>query len=300
MNPLLNFFGADTLGALMITMFNDVFVNLINEAFLLFDTMLFDLLSGMLFAEELVSIEGATFLSESAITAMFTFIYGFCCALVVLKFLSKGFKIYILWRDGDADSSPADMVVGIMQAAVVMVSFPLIYRYMVSITLFLAQNLLALMGTYEYVSAPLFLDPMALAGQGILFLLFLLIYVIAIFILWLQLLGRGFELLILRLGIPFACLGLIDSDMGIFKGYIQIFFKAMLTSVVQILLLSLSLKIVTNLHNMNVMVGLVVLMAAFKTPNLLQQILVQNGGSGVMQKVQSGAMLASSIKGLMR
>ena len=55
--------------------------------------------------------------------------------------------------------------------------------------------------------------------EDVLTIIFLLIFAIAVFVLWIRLIGRGFEILVLRIGVPFASLGLLDSDMGAFKGY---------------------------------------------------------------------------------
>ena len=47
--------------------------------------------------------------------------------------------------------------------------------------------------------------------------IFGLVFVIVYFILYFQFLMRGLEILILRVGMPLACVGLIDNDKGVFK-----------------------------------------------------------------------------------
>ena len=52
------------------------------------------------------------------INQVFLTIYGFVFALMVLKFLWKGTNVYILWRDGDSEVSPFNMLVGMGNAAI--------------------------------------------------------------------------------------------------------------------------------------------------------------------------------------
>ena len=49
---------------------------------------------------------------------------------------------------------------------------------------------------------------------GLVTAIFGLVFVIVYFILYFQFLMRGLEILILRVGMPLACVGLIDNDKG--------------------------------------------------------------------------------------
>lgn len=53
-----------------------------------------------------------------------------------------------------------------------------------------------------------------------------MVFVIVYFILYFQFLMRGLEILILRVGIPLACVGLLDNDKGVFKAYLNKFFQS--------------------------------------------------------------------------
>ena len=46
-----------------------------------------------------------------------------------------------------------------------------------------------------------------------------LIVIIVYLILWIQFMMRGIEMLVMRIGVPIVCTGLIDSDKGIFSPY---------------------------------------------------------------------------------
>ena len=73
-----------------------------------------------------------------------------------------------------------------------------------------------------------------ISSMGLVTAIFGLVFVIVYFILYFQFLMRGLEILILRVGIPLACVGLIDNDKGVFKPYMSKFFQSALSVVIQV------------------------------------------------------------------
>lgn len=270
----------------------DFLNNLIKGAFESFDAIMIRLLGNMLYVEKLFS----NALSLESIMEVYNYIYLFCCCLVGLKFLTKGFKIYILWRDGDADSSVQDMLIGAAQASVVMAGFPLFYGMLASATENLSNGIMSNFG-FSSVSASDLIQIFNF-NAGLFEIIIILIYIIMVIVLCVMLIKRGVELLVLRLGVPFAALGLLDSDFGVFKGYIQTLIKTMLTSIIQITLLSLSVRVITNLSVTNLLCGIAVISTAFSTPALMQSLLIPTGSTNVINKIASGARIASSAKSL--
>ncbi len=276
----------------MTELFSEFLSNLLSSAFERFDALMLKLITNMLYVEKLFA--GA--LSADSIVNVYNYIYAFACCLVCLKFLTKGFKIYILWRDGDADSSVQDMLIGIGQASVVMTGFPYCYDLMADVTEKLTDGITSNFG-FGTVSVSALAQ---LFGSGGLFeLILILIYVIMVFLLYIMLIKRGVELLILRLGMPFAAMGLVDSDFGVFKGYMQTLIKTLLTSVIQITLLSLSIRVMTNFSIVNLFCGMAIISSAFSTPALLQNILIPSGGNTI-NKIYTGVRMASVAKSLIR
>lgn len=267
---------------------------MIGEAFGFFDSLMISLIENMLYVEKLFS----SVLSADSIMNVYNYIYAFACALVCLKFLAKGFKIYILWRDGDADSSIQDMIIGIAQAAVVMAGFPYLYDLMTDVTKALSNGIMGEFGLAGASAGQLF---QLYTSTGMLFeLIIILIYAIMVFVLYVMLIKRGVELMVLRLGVPFAALGLVDSNLGVFKGYMQTLVKTLLTSIIQITLLSLSIRIMTNFGVVNLICGMAVISTAFSTPTLMQNLLIPTGSTNIVNKVYTGARLASAAKNLIR
>ncbi len=298
MNWLNKIFGFTSIGELITAGVSEWLAGLANEFFAAFDAWLADMLKTVMYVENLVVVPGATFFTAEAIHKTYLFVYAFTCTLIVLKFLYKGFNIYVLWKDGDADTSPQTMMIGAAQAIFVMVAFPILYDYLADAALYFANGIMHNFGEYGSLLPGIFLG---LAESGLLLILIALIYGIMLLALWLQLLARGFEVLLMRLGVPLACMGLVDSDGGLFHGYMQIFFKTVLTTIVQLFFFSMSFKAMTSLNFMSMISAIALLLAAFKTPLLLQNILVQakGAGGGITSKIYAGSMAVQSIRSLM-
>ena len=107
-------------------------------------------------------------------------------------------------------------------------------------------------------------------------------------------------MLILRLGVPFATLGLLDSDMGMFKGYMQIFIKTGFTTVLQVTMMSLAFRIIGTFNLSNILLAITAMTVALSTPVIMQQILIAggSGGGGITQKAYSAGMLIRSLRAL--
>lgn len=104
---------------------------------------------------------------------------------------------------------------------------------------------------------------------------FYLILAILLVLMWFQTLGRGMEMLILRFGIPFACIGLLNPDGGAFKGYFQKIIKIGFTTIVQLLLIRLSIVLTCGGH---IVIALATAMMGYKTPNILNEFMATSGG----------------------
>jgi len=235
-------------------------------------------------------------LTEDNMDSAYQYVMAVAITLIILKFSWKGFEVYILWKDGDAESSPQDIIMGVAMGVVTMIIFPTLYTILGNTTVSVSEAVMSSFGASEYVSN--WAEAIKTLVTSPILTILMIIYLIVFIIFYIKLLARGWELLILRLGIPIACIGLIDSDKGIFKGYIQILFKAVFTTIIQILLMNLSLRFMVTVSFDGFIAGASLLMEAFAAPALLQQILAGQGHGGLGQKISSGAMFASNIKRL--
>lgn len=96
--------------------------------------------------ETSLKIENAGLISNNPLTAelvqqIFNYIYISVLVLIVLKFIWKGINVYILWRDGDAEVSPRNMLVGMAIAVAASIAFPLLYNIGVATTVNIANGI---------------------------------------------------------------------------------------------------------------------------------------------------------------
>lgn len=218
---------------------------------------------------------------------VFDLFFAFGVSLIVLKFLKKGFEIYVLWSDGDAEGSPFTLVTNFIKAIAIAITFPTIYGWFAHIVDDLASELIDVIGlsTNEDMAALL----TGISSAGLFTAIVSLIFFITFFILYIQFLMKGLELLILRIGMPLACSGMMDADKGIFKPYCGKFVQSLFAIVVQLALAKLGVALMLNMHTFW---GLACMILAVKTPKFLQEfLLTTSGGHGlttVYQTVQLG------------
>jgi len=246
-------------------------VAILNGAIALIDEMLESLVPMTLHADQyMTGLNGG-----SMVDTLFKILLGVGVSLIILKFLKKGFECYVLWTDGDPDADPTNLVIRFMQAMVVAVSFPVLYGWLAEIVQNLTDQLLAAIGASTNYSWQAWVD--GISTLGIVTAIFGLVFIICYFLLYFQFLMRGLELLILRVGIPVACVGLIDNDKGIFKSYMNKFFQTALAVIVQICLCKLGVGMMLNMH---IFWGIACMILAIKTPKFLNEFLVPSGGGG--------------------
>ena len=225
-------------------------VALLNGAIAYIDTLLTDIVPLSLYAEQYMSTLAGVDLFQS----LFDILFGFGVSLIVLKFLKKGFECYVMWTDGDPDTEPAGLVIRFMQAVAVAVCFPIVYGWMAEITQGLIDDLMAAIGAATDYDWQAWVN--GISSLGLTTAIFGLIFVVCYFILYFQFLMRGLEIMILRIGMPMACVGLLDNDKGVFKTYINKFFQSTLAVVIQICLCKLGVGMMLNIGiNMNVFWG---------------------------------------------
>ena len=81
-----------------------------------------------------------------------TIILSFAIALIVLKFLKKGFETYIMWVEGDNDTSPITFVTYFARALIMAVSFPVLYEWLITVSKDLANQVMTTLNLQEQYS----------------------------------------------------------------------------------------------------------------------------------------------------
>lgn len=224
-------------------------------------------------------------------------IFSMALALIVLKFLKKGFDIYILWTEGESDTPPLTFIVYFIRAVVVLICYGILYNWLILATESFGNSMLTAMDLSIDISIT---DSLASATIGGIFNAILaIIALILIFILYIQFITRGFEIFILNLGFPIACVGLVQADGGVFKSYFDKVFKSVLTVLIQIVICKISMILIRTGH---LIYAVASISTAIKTPKLLQEFtLGGNGGvSNFIVTTSKAIELSGQIKRKLR
>ena len=246
-------------------------VALLNGAIAYINGLLTGIVPMALYAEQYMTTVSGTNIADT----LFNILFGFGVSLIILKFLKKGFETYVLWSDGDADEEPLSLLTNFFKALAVAICFPTLYQWMADIVEDMTNQLLTAVGAATDYGWQAWVE--GISSMGIVTAIFGLIFIICYFMLYFQFLMRGLEIFILRVGVPLACVGLLDNDKGVFKAYLNKFFQSMLSVVVQIVLAKLGVGLMLNMH---VFWGVACMVLAIRTPRFLQDFLITTGGGG--------------------
>ena len=246
-------------------------VALLNGAIAYIDSLLTDIVPLTLYAEKYMTTLSGTNITEE----LFNILFGFGVSLIVLKFLKKGFETYVTWTDGDADEEPLSLLTNFFKAMAVAICFPTIYGWLGQIVEEMTNQLLAAIGASTSYNWSAWVS--GISSAGLVTAIFGLVFIICYFILYFQFLMRGLEIMILRIGVPLACVGLLDNDRGVFKAYSQKFIQSTLAVVIQISLSKLGVGLMLNMH---VFWGVACMILAIRTPKFLGDFLITTGGGG--------------------
>ena len=99
-------------------------------------------------------------------------------------------------------------------------------------------------------------------------------------------------MLVMRLGIPFASIGLLNTNNGVFPEYIRGFLFTAFTLVIQMSLVNLS---ILALANAQLIYGIGISVVAVNTPSILGKYLVRPSGS----VINSVGNTARSVRALL-
>lgn len=263
-------------------------VALLNSALFFIDGILTSIVPITLYAERYMD----TVLGTTGFESLYKLMFDFAISLIILKFLKKVFDVYICWLDGDMDSDPINLINNFVKALVVAISSKTLYEWLAKIVEDLINQMLSAIGADMNQNWALVID--AIASAGIFTAIITLVFFICFFIMYIQFLMRGMEMLILRIGLPIVCVGLIDSDKGIFGSYIKKFFQSVVTIIVQLCLVKLSIGLMANQH---IFWAIAAINLAIKTPKFVQEfMLTVSSGGGIGNNIYHISRLAQMTK----
>jgi|LGOV01.1.fsa_nt_gb hypothetical protein len=208
--------------------------------------------------------------------------------LLVIKFTKSGFETYVTWTGGDPDSDPMAMLQRTVKAFVMIVAFPMLYQIFARVCTGVLYEIINTMNS-DFLNTENFVKSLIEAQMGPFAVSF---FFIGSLIMYFQMLGRGIQMWIMQIGFPLACVGLIDSDNGVYAPFVMTFFKAGMTTIVQLSLLSLAYVLMAG---GDIFIGFGTLAAGISIPALLQQFMVHSGNSNLSGKALTVARVTEVV-----
>lgn len=226
---------------------------------------------------ELMYIPQGAILAQAKVdfNAIYQVVFNFATYLLVIVFIAKAIKTYFMMREGDNEQNPVQLVIGMLKAVIIMICFKEIYTIGVGIVEEFLNSILNVMPIQNTNLAE------ALSNNiqgGIFTAVACLVLLICWLLLICQFIMKGIELLVMRIGIPFASIGLLNSDGGVFPDYIRSFLMTAFTIVIQLALLNVS--ILTLLTN-KLIYGIAIAIVAVNTPMIMSKYMVKPSASPV-------------------
>lgn len=169
------------------------------------------------------------------------------------------------------------VLIGFLKAIIIMICFGFIYETFVEIFFQLFNSMMTSAFGVDVANQTSEINKGLLNLStyfNILGLFFYLIVGILCVLIYFQNLGRGIEMFVLRLSMPFACIGLLNADGGAFRGYFQKMLKVAFTIIVQLLLLRFTIALLSKSH---MILALATGLMANKTPGLLNEFMATSG-----------------------
>lgn len=221
--------------------------------------------------------------------AIYQIVFNYATYLLIIVFIVKAVKTYLLMRDGDSEQNPIQLVIGMLKAVIVMICFKEIYSIGVGIVEEFFNTILGIMSVQGTNLAE------ALSNNiqgGIFTAVACLVLLICWLLLICQFIMKGIELLVMRIAIPIASIGLLNSDGGVFPDYIRSFLMTAFTLVIQLSLLNLS--IVTLVMN-KLVYGIAIAVVAVNTPMIMSKYMIKTSAN----PINAIGNTARSVKALM-
>lgn len=239
-------------------------------------------------------IEKANWLYDTPLKAanvdlVFQYLYLILVVLLSLKFLWKGYKTYVLWRDGEAETPPGEMALGAVTAVATAVLFPIIYELLVEAVCFLGDKVVSFLTINVTASSSIWDRLLNLIHSLVLKpfkdILAAIVALVMLVICWVQMFIRSAELLVYRLGVPLAVTGIVDSDGGIWRSYVQALVRQFATVLTQYILMMIGFGLMVGSSFRSLVLAIGFEIASVKMPKMMSQLLLPSGGGSNMMTV---------------
>lgn len=213
-------------------------------------------------------------------------------SLTTVKFLQKILYTYGLGTEGDDSVLPIRLIFGFVQSIIIMMSYALIYKIFTKMVLYVFNQFssaltlvsgidedksisILIMTRYDEVrellgDIELPTDISELAFLLIEPLIIVTLVAMAVFLNF-KIIKVGIEIFILRVIFPFATLGLMDSDKGMYANWFEALYSNTITVVVQIIVAKIAFATIDV--NTSIFIPLVLMFTAITAPQGIEKLI---------------------------
>lgn len=219
--------------------------------------------------------------------AIYRTVYAWGLVFLIIIFIKKIIQTYFLFKTGEEDQSPVRLVIGLIEAVIIDITFGWIYVFIVKMGYSFYLSLNASAG-FNFDSE--FMTQLAnSAGWGLFSAICILIITCEFLGLIWNMIKRGIQILILRLIIPITTIGLLDANGGSFAIVAKKLLQNIFSVIVQLLLMSFSLVLIEKKRYVYAVASMAM---TIEGPDFLRDFLAGAGGLGLAQMASKGASFA--------
>ena len=171
--------------------------NIVKQAESLFNDFLISTMDTAFFSEK--SMESYVGGNAINFNSVYNVIFAFGISIIILKFLKKGAETYLLWQSGEATNSVGGLLLRFVEALIIAIGFPFIYKTGINIAKDFGESVLKALQVDTSAEALITNLITIITTNGLFTAVLVIILLILIGILYIQLLKRGIEILVLRL-----------------------------------------------------------------------------------------------------
>lgn len=212
-------------------------------------------------------------------------IYVWSLIFIAIVFIKKLIQSYFLFKSGEEDQNPLKYVVSLFEAVIISIGFGWTYTYLINLGFEFYNSVLDAGGLTTLNMTKLVQN----VGDGIFQAIIILIIIGQILgIIW-SFIKRGLQILIMRCVIPLTTIGLLSSNGGAFSVVMKKFTQNFFAVVLQLILLSISLKLI---EAQRYIFAVATLMLTNSGVEMLQDFIVSIGGAGLTTLASKGMSTA--------
>lgn len=215
--------------------------------------------------------------------AVYRTIYAWGLIFLIIVFIKKMIQTYFLFKTGEEDQSPVRVVIGLIEAVIIDITFGWIYVFIVK----MGYNFyLSLNASAGFNFDKNFMNDLATSAEWGLFTAVCIFIITCEFIglIW-NMIKRGLQILILRLVIPITTIGLLDANGGSFAVVAKKLIQSIFSVIIQLLLMSFSIMLISKKRYIY---AVATMGMTIEGPEFLRDFLVGAGGLGVAQMASKG------------